>query len=205
MGGEKMAKSTGNIARVGELLEAGVSPRALRYVLIAVHYRQGLDYSEAALEAAGAALERLDTLLAALKGYVEAHADDPTLPDLLESTRSAFEAAVDDDLNASAALAAIFELVREANRRLAARSISESDADRIIQLLRDLDRVLGILPEAEEALEPELAALLEARLAARSAREWARSDQLRDELAAHGVLVEDTRDGQRWRRLAMVR
>jgi cysteinyl-tRNA synthetase len=200
-----MAKSTGNIARVGELLEAGVSPRALRYVLIAVHYRQGLDYSEAALEAAGAALERLDTLLAALKGYVEAHADDPTLPDLLESTRSAFEAAVDDDLNASAALAAIFELVREANRRLAARSISESDADRIIQLLRDLDRVLGILPEAEEALEPELAALLEARLAARSAREWARSDQLRDELAAHGVLVEDTRDGQRWRRLAMVR
>ena len=107
-----------------ELLEAGVSPRALRYVLIAVHYRQGLDYSEASLEAAGAALERLDTLLAALEGYAETRADDPTLPEMLDRTRSAFEAAFDDDLNVSAALAAIFELVREANRRLAARSIS---------------------------------------------------------------------------------
>ena len=136
---------------------------------------------------------------------MEARADDPTLPDVLDRTRSAFEAAIDDDLNVSAALAAIFELVREANRRLAARSISAADADRVVELLRDLDRVLGILPDAGEALEPELAALLEARLAARAAREWARSDQLRDELAARGILVEDTRDGQRWRRLAMAR
>ena len=206
MGGEKMAKSTGNIARVADLLEAGVSPRALRYVLSAVHYRQGLDYSDTALEAAGAALERLDTLLTALDSYAEARADDRTLPHLLDRTRSAFEAAFDDDLNVSAALAAIFELVREANRRLAARSISTVDAARIVQLLRDLDRVLGILPAAEhEALEPDLASLLEARVAARAAREWGRSDRLRDELAARGILVEDTRDGQRWRRLAAVR
>jgi cysteinyl-tRNA synthetase len=206
MGGEKMAKSTGNIARVADLLEAGVSPRALRYVLSAVHYRQGLDYSDTALEAAGAALERLDTLLTALDSYAEARADDRTLPHLLDRTRSAFEAAFDDDLNVSAALAAIFELVREANRRLAARSISTVDAARIVQLLRDLDRVLGILPAAEdEALEPDLASLLEARVAARAAREWARSDRLRAELAERGVIVEDTRDGQRWRRLEVAR
>ncbi|MCI0583892.1 MAG: cysteine--tRNA ligase [Chloroflexi bacterium] len=206
MGGEKMAKSTGNIARVAELLEAGVSPRALRYVLLAVHYRQGLDYSETALEAAGAALERLDTLLATLEGYAEARDDDPTLPGLLAGTRAAFEAALDDDLNVSAALAALFDLVREVNRRIAARSMSTADAGAVRDLLRDLDRVLGILPAEADAdtLEPELAALVEARAAARAARDWRRSDQLRDELAALGIAVEDTRDGQRWRRLETV-
>jgi cysteinyl-tRNA synthetase len=210
MGGEKMAKSTGNIARVAELLEAGVSARALRYVLLAVHYRQGLDYSETALEAAGAALDRLDTLLATLDAYAEARDDDPALPALLDAARSGFEAALDDDLNVSAALAALFELVREANRRVAARSISTADAGRIRDLLHDLDRVLGILPPAAGAdgeadrLAPELAALVEARAAARTARDWARSDQLRDELASLGIAVEDTRDGQRWRRLESV-
>jgi len=204
MGGEKMAKSTGNIARVAELLEAGVSPRALRYVLLAVHYRQGLDYSQMALDAAGAALERLDTLLTTLEGYGEARDDDPTLSELLDRTRSDFEAALDDDLNVSAALAALFDLVRDANRRIAARSISTSDAGRIAAFLRDFDRVLGVLPAEADALEPELAALVAARTAARAARDWARSDQLRDELAALGVAVEDTRDGQRWRRLESV-
>jgi len=204
MGGEKMAKSTGNIARVAELLEAGVSPRALRYVLLAVHYRQGLDYSETALDAAGAAIDRLDTLLSTLDGYAEARDDDPTLPALLAGARSGFEAALDDDLNVSAALAALFDLVRDANRRVAARSISTADAGRIRDLLHDLDRVLGILPADTDVLEPELAALIEARAAARTARDWARSDQLRDELAALGIAVEDSRDGQRWRRLETV-
>jgi cysteinyl-tRNA synthetase len=205
MGGEKMAKSTGNIARVADLLEAGVSSRALRYVLIAVHYRQGLDYSDTAIEAAGAALLRLDTLLAALEGYTEGRDDDPTLPDLLTSTRSTFEAALDDDLNISAALASVFDLVREANRRLAKRSISTADARRVASLLRDLDQVLAILPStADDALEADLQALLDARLAARAARDWAASDRLRDELAALGIALEDTRDGQRWRRLERV-
>jgi cysteinyl-tRNA synthetase len=204
MGGEKMAKSTGNIARVAELLEAGVSPRALRYVLLAVHYRQGLDYSETALDAAGAAIDRLDTLLTTLDGYAEARDDDPTLPALLAGARSGFETALDDDLNVSAALAALFDLVRDANRRVAARSISTADARRIRDLLHDLDRVLGILPADTDVLEPELVALIEARAAARTARDWARSDQLRDELAALGIAVEDSRDGQRWRRLETV-
>ncbi|MBI2777155.1 MAG: cysteine--tRNA ligase [Chloroflexi bacterium] len=203
MDGAKMAKSTGNIARVSELLEAGVSPRALRYVLIAVHYRQGLDYSDASIEAAGFALERLDTLVAALGSYAEARADDSTLGALLDGTRGAFEAAFDDDLNASAALAAVFDLVREANRRMAARSISTADAGRILELLRSLDAVLAILPPPAGALAPDLAALLDARVAARASREWARSDELRDELAGRGILVEDTKDGQRWRRTEM--
>ena len=86
MGGEKMAKSTGNIARVAELVAGGVSPRALRYSLIAVHYRAPLNYSDESLAAAGAAVDRIDALLAALAGYREDRADDPELPALLDAS-----------------------------------------------------------------------------------------------------------------------
>jgi cysteinyl-tRNA synthetase len=198
--GSKMAKSTGNIARVGEVLAAGVSPRALRLALISVHYRAGLNHSDASLAAAGAALDRLDAAVAALGAYAEDGPDDAGLPESLDAAREAFGSALDDDLNISAALAAVFDLVRDLNRRLERRSLSTADADRALATLRDLDRVLAILPDEAEDLEPEVAALLAERAAARAARDFAASDRLRDELAVHGVTVEDTRDGQRWRR-----
>jgi cysteinyl-tRNA synthetase len=198
MSGSKMAKSTGNISRVAEMLEAGISPRALRYALIAVNYRQALEYSPESLAAAGAAVERLDTFLAALGGYADPHADDPTLPTTLADARAAFAAALSDDLNVSAGLAALFDLVRDVNRRIADRSMSTADAGRVVAALRDLDAVLAVLPD-EATLDDELQALVDARAAARAAGQWATSDRLRDELAARGVTVEDTRDGQRWR------
>ena len=198
MSGEKMAKSTGNISRVAELLAEGVSPRAVRFALISVHYRQALDYSSESLAAAAAAVERLDTLLAALGSYVEARADDLTLTAALDDARAAFAAALADDLNVSAGLAALFDLVREVNRRIVDRAISTADAARIVEWLRDLDLVLGVLPDVV-TLDGELQALVDARVAARAAGDWATSDRLRVELAGRGVAVEDTRDGQRWR------
>ncbi|HVL52675.1 MAG TPA: cysteine--tRNA ligase [Vitreimonas sp.] len=204
MDGTKMAKSVGNIARVGDLLAAGVSPRALRYALVSVHYRQALSYSDESLAAAAAALDRLDAARATLSAYREDRADDADLPAVLASSRAAFTAALDDDLNVSAALAVLFDLVREVNRRIDERSLSSADAQRILELLTDLDAVLGVLSSDEPALEPELQRLLEARVAAREARDWAESDRLRDELAGRGIAVEDTRDGQRWRRLVAV-
>jgi cysteinyl-tRNA synthetase len=201
MGGAKMAKSAGNIARVGELLELGTSPRALRYALISVHYRAPLSYSEESLGAAAAAVERLDAAVAALEAYREERPDDPTLPAALDDARVAFGAALDDDLNVSAGLGALFDLIRELNRRIERRSLSTNDAGRALAALRDIDRVLGVLPDEAPELEPEVAAILAAREAARAARDWAASDRLRDELAALGIAVEDTRDGQRWRRI----
>jgi len=200
MGGRKMAKSEGNIARVADLLAAGNSPRALRYALLAAHYRTALSFSDESLAAAGAAIERLDALLAALEAYRSDGPDDPGLVTALASGREAFGAALDDDLAISPALAALFDLVRELNRRLADRTLSSADAGRGIAALRDLDAVLGVLPDAAAALAPVEEALLAARAAARAARDWAASDRLRDDLAAAGILVEDTRDGQRWRR-----
>jgi cysteinyl-tRNA synthetase len=200
MGTQKMSKSLGNIERVGDVLATGVPPRALRLALISAHYRTPLSFGEDSLQAARSAIDRLDALLAALAVYHSDGPDDASLGGLFDGARSDFEAAMDDDLNISPALAAVFDLVRELNRRLDARVLSTADAARAIDFVRDLDRVLGIAPPAESALEPELAALLAARAAARTARDWAASDRLRGELAGRGILVEDTRDGQRWRR-----
>jgi cysteinyl-tRNA synthetase len=204
LGGAKMAKSTGNIARVAELLGQGVSPRALRYALISVHYRVTVAYSDESLAAAAAAVDRLDAVLAALGAYRQDGPDDPTLPELLDETRTAFETALDDDLNASPALGALFECVREVNRRLDARTLSTADAGRIGDFIRQLDTVFGVTADPAAELPPDVAGLIEARAAARVARDWAESDRLRDELARRGYGVEDTRDGQRWRPLAEV-
>jgi cysteinyl-tRNA synthetase len=197
--GSKMAKSAGNIARVTDVLDSGVRARALRYALISVHYRQRLNYTAAAQAAADGAVERLDQLVASLAAYREDRPDDPGLPDVLAAARSAFFAALDDDLNVSPALAALFELVREVNRRLGIRALSTEDARRVEATLREIDAVLGVLPETEGTLDAEIEVLLAARLAARAARDWAESDRLRAALAARGIAVEDTRDGQRWR------
>jgi cysteinyl-tRNA synthetase len=199
--GLKMAKSTGNIARLADLLDAGVSARALRYSLIAVHYRAPLNHSDASLAAAAAAVDRLDALVASLGSYVEDRQDDATLPELLDRSCRAFETALDDDLNVSEALAALFELVRELNRRIEGRAFSTADAGRALATLRDFDRVLGVLDDADDGLPADLQAMLDERAEARARRDWAASDRLRDELAARGIAVEDTRDGQRWRRL----
>jgi cysteinyl-tRNA synthetase len=200
MGGRKMAKSEGNIARVADLLAAGTSPRALRYALLAAHYRAGLNFSDDSLVAATAAVERLDALVAALEAYDSGGPEDAALPGVLSAARTAFGNALDDDLAISPALGAVFDLVRDLNRRVAERTLSSGDAGVALAALRDLDAVLGLLPDPVDALPAHLGALLDARAAARAGRDWAASDRLRDELAAAGIIVEDSRDGQRWRR-----
>ena len=205
MSGSKMAKSSGNIARVGDLLDAGVSAAGP-----ALHADRRPLSGEPQLHGrlADARPPRRSTgwtrPLAALSAYREDRADDPELPAVLAAAREAFGAALDDDLNVSAGLAAVFDLVRELNRRIEARSLSTADAAAAIATLRDLDQVLGILPDEESPLSADASTLLDARADARAARDWAASDRLRDELLTLGIVVEDTRDGQRWRRASEV-
>jgi cysteinyl-tRNA synthetase len=200
MGTQKMSKSLGNIERVGDVIGRGISPRALRLALISAHYRMSLTFGEDSLQAAASAIDRLDALMAALAVYRSEGPDDVSLPSALDGARTAFEAALDDDLNISPALAAFFDLIRELNRRIDGRTLSTADAGRAIAFMRDIDRVLAIGPAAEEKLDPDVQKLLDDRVAARANKEWAESDRLRVALAERGILVEDTRDGQRWRR-----
>jgi cysteinyl-tRNA synthetase len=198
LGGQKMARRVGNIAKPAEIYAEGYSPAELRYALIATHYRAPIEWGDDTLDNARAAVQRLSTAVATLDAYAEDHADDPTLEEAVSAARDSFKAAMDDDLNVSGALGAVFDLVRELNRRVDGRTLSTADAARGAAALRDFDSVLGVIDLPDEL--PERAhELLDQRAAARAAREWQTSDRLRDELAALGVTVEDTRDGQRWR------
>jgi cysteinyl-tRNA synthetase len=199
MSGEKMARRVGNIERPAEVYEAGYSPTVLRYALIATHYRAPLDWGGVTLDNASAAVERLSTTVARLEEHETDSPDDPGIDALFGAARDAFKVAMDDDLNVSGALAAEFDLVRELNRRgVDERTLSTADAKRGAAVLRDLDRVLGLIEEKEE-LPAGAQELLDERANARTRRDYAASDLLRDKLAALGVAVEDTPDGQRWR------
>ena len=200
--GDKMSKSLGNIARVSDLLAEGVEPRALRLALISAHYRTSLNYTPDSLPAALAAIERLDAFDAALTARtvrVDEAAGGVSAEGaaLAAITRERFAAAMNHDLAVPEALGALFDFVREGNRLLNA-NCSAATAAALQEALKELDQTLGILPAAI-ALPAGAEELLAARVAARAARDFAASDRLRDELAALGVLVEDSRDGQRWR------
>jgi cysteinyl-tRNA synthetase len=204
MRGVKMARRVGNIARPAEVYEDGYSPAELRYVLIATHYRSPLEWGDATLDNARAAVERLSNAVRRLDAYREEREDDPGVGDLILTARDAFKTAMDDDLNVSGGLAAVFDLVRELNRGVETRSLSSADASRGAEALRDFDSVLGII-DLPTTLPAGAEELLEERASARAARDYSSSDRLRDELAALGVAVEDTRDGQRWRLMARAR
>ncbi|MGI8928018.1 MAG: cysteine--tRNA ligase [Candidatus Limnocylindrales bacterium] len=198
LSGVKMARRVGNISRPAEVYEDGYSPAMLRYALIATHYRAPMEWGDSTMNHARAAVERLSTAVGAPESYKQQTNGNPTLDEALDVARDEFRAAMDDDLNVSGALGALFELVRDLNRRVDARTLSTDDARRAVAALRDFDRVLAIL-DVPNALPEGAQALLDRRAAARESRDFAASDRLRDELAAMGVAVEDTRDGQRWR------
>lgn len=191
--GSKMAKSAGNFFTLRDLEEKGWSGREVRYALISVKYREPLNFTFEGLAAARSALLRLDEWTARLNG-VAAGAADGEAPALGEL--EAFGAALDDDLNISAALAAVFDLVRETNRRLDAGTLGAGEARGLVNWLGGVQSVLRL--EAETAAVPEAVRnLLVRRAEARAAKDWKASDTLRDEIASHGWLVKDTKDGQK--------
>ncbi len=126
--GVKMARRVGNISRPAEVYEDGYTPAMLRYALIATHYRAPLDWGDETMDHARSNVERLSTAVAALESYEQARDDDPTLDEAIEVARDRFRNAMDDDLNVSGGLGAVFELVRDLNSRVAERSLSTNDA-----------------------------------------------------------------------------
>ena len=194
--GEKMSKSLGNFFTLRDLLEKGWKGREIRYVLINAHYRQGLNFAFSALEDARRSLERIDRCVDALEEKAKG-ADGAGAPEWAARCLDAFTAAVNDDLNLPRAFAALFDLVRSANAAIAA---SEPfSATEALAAFRRMDEVLGVVffeKAAKEEVPAEIQALLDARAAARKERNWAESDRLRDEIAAAGWAVKDSKDGQ---------
>jgi len=207
MDAEKMSKSLGNVVTLRALLEQGYEPAAIRFQLLSAHYRKELDFSLDGLAESRAAVRRLTDFQDRLATVpVDGDAPASPLPAIASEALAEFERGLDDDLNVPAALAALFTFVRRTNAALDERPVvPPGDLDAARTALARMDEVLGVLAIARgPALDAEFVAWVEDRLAARqearARRDYATADAIRQELAAAGVVVEDTPRGPRWKR-----
>ncbi len=202
VGGSKMAKSTGNIATLSEIGKTPADIKAFRYLVVATHYRTGLNFTEAVLDAAKNTLRHLANVLDRLQA-VDGTEHSVSVAESIERTRIQFIEHMDDDLNAARAVADMFELVHEAEDWLMEEALNQATAKALYDFFQELNQVLGIfytLPEedGQDALPDETMELIRQREEARRNRDWNSADQLRDELLKQGVVVKDTPNGTEW-------
>jgi cysteinyl-tRNA synthetase len=196
-----MSKSKGNFFTFRDLRDQGYSPLAMRYLLLSVPYRKQLNFTFDGLKGAESTIERLRNFcqLVSEANVVEGSTESLILR--VQKALADFEAAMDDDLNTAAALAAIHDMVREINTLLANDELKEQDQTAVLDAIVKFDSVLGIFaPESVEDLDAEIDVLIAERQEARRQRNFARSDEIRDMLVDKGIILEDTKDGIRWRR-----
>lgn len=197
-GGAKMAKSVGNIQRVHDLVRE-YPPEALRLALLSAHYRQPLEWSDGLIEQS---VRTLDRLYGTLRDLADCEATNTSIP-------ATVEAALDDDLNTPQVLAEIARIAGEARKAGAIDGSSASDRARLKGELLGAGLALGLLQQepaqwfargASNDDDGRIQALIDERIAAKKARDFARADAIRDQLAAEGILLEDTAQGVRWKR-----
>ncbi|MGB9905897.1 MAG: cysteine--tRNA ligase [Candidatus Saccharicenans sp.] len=200
--GEKMSKSRGNFYTLRDLLERGVDPVDLRFFLLSTHYRKMLNFTFDNLEQARASRQRILDFVYELEHRTMAAGSDPEVRRLADRALLEFKDSLADDLNISAGLAALFEFIREVNSRLSRELIKQDDAILVLQTVSEIDRVLAILPESkEEVLPAEILAKIELRQKARKEKNFALADAIREELRQMGLILEDTKEGVRWKRI----
>jgi cysteinyl-tRNA synthetase len=194
--GKKMSKSLGNFFTLRDLLTRGYTGREVRYLLLSAHYRETFNFTLEGLAGAKTALARIDECVAKLRELAGATAGQPD-----DELVAAFTAALDEDLNISAAWGAVFEWVRKTNRALADHTLNAAGAASALAAWDRINTVLGIGLAAETEAPAELQALLSERQQARQAKDFKRADAIRDELKAKGWVIEDSPKGQRLKKL----
>ena len=202
---QKMSKSLGNVYTLEDITSHQHRVSALRYLLLSSHYRKQLNFTWTGLEQAEESLRRLTDFLVRLETLPAGDAHG-TIAERVDDARKAFDAALRNDLNTAAGLAAMFDLVRVINSAIDAREVSAADGAVVKELFAHFDRVLGVisLRRAEDERPPvaieEIEEKIEARKDARRRRDFAEADRIRKDLEARGILLEDSAHGTRWKR-----
>jgi cysteinyl-tRNA synthetase len=202
VGGKKMTEAEDTCTTLPDMLEKGYSPREIRFFLLQGHYRQPVHLTDEALEASRASLQRLDDFVLNLSAIDSSGPPVAELPGWIAEMEEGFREAMFNDMNISAALAALFRLVRQSNYLMSTGRLHRSDVGRLGAALARVDEVLSILPPSEDAdvLPGEITRLVDERDEARKRRDYERADQIRDELADRGFVVEDLPGGTRVKR-----
>lgn len=195
--GKKMSKSLGNFYTLRDLLAKGYTGPAVRYLLLQTHYKTPLNFTFAGLEGAKHARERLQFFFDRMRAI--AHGTGAVSYALVEQTKKLFIEALADDLNISAALAALFDLVREANGLADGGRMAPEEAAAVVEAFLIWDKVLGLLDQAPAVVPEEVTALFHERQQARQEKAWAKADALRQQISALGYTIEDTPTGPRLR------
>jgi len=199
--GETMSKSKGNYYTFRDLTAKGFTPAGIRYFLLSVPCRKQLNFTFDALSGAEKTVASLRDFRARLEEAKTEPGQDEALRGATERALTEFEAGMDDDLNTSVALAAIHELTREVNTALAKRTLRADNKREVMAAIERVDSVLGVFGQpAREMLDEEIQKLIDERQDARHRRDFERGDEIRDELAERGIVLEDTKDGVRWKR-----
>jgi cysteinyl-tRNA synthetase len=198
--GRKMAKSFGNFFTVRDLLAKGYPAVAIRYLLLSTHYRASLNFTFDGLEGAKSAIQRLRDFYENVRISGKDGVASGKVEEYINRAKSQFAEGLDDDLNISPALAAIFDFVRDVNRLIADEGISKNDAQKVIAAMNGFDTVLAILKQEKVSLDAEVEALIKERNDSRKARNFKRSDEIRDQLQAMGIVLEDSPQGTVWKK-----
>jgi cysteinyl-tRNA synthetase len=212
--GEKMSKSLGNFFTLRDLFIKGNKPSTIRYLLLSVPYRRQLNFTGDSLKQAEASVERLRNFVIRLKSEKFGAGSNARLEKLAAKAEEDFDAGLADDLNTAFSLAAIFDLVREVNSAMDRGEFLQQDAPRIVAAMEKFDSILGVLtdddadkltkvgfvPEQPRMSAEAVEALIEQRNVAKKRRDFKKSDEIRQQLADSGIVLEDSKDGSvRWK------
>ncbi len=199
--GHKMSKSKGNFYTLNDLLEKDVDPMALRFLLLSTHYRKTLNFTFDALDQAQASVQRMKDFLYELNHRTFEEGINKNVTKSVENAKRKFDSAMENDLNISMALSAVFEFIKNSYRLMQSSQIREKNVRELRGAIDTWNEVLAVLPEGkEDQLEPRLMEKIQARNKARAEKKYAEADRLRDDLLQEGIILEDTKEGVRWKR-----
>jgi len=198
--GEKMSKSLGNFFTLRDLLAKGYNPMAIRYQLLGVHYRQQLNFTEEALISISSTLQRIYDFIDRLKNKEDESPSEennicPAVQEAIKQAAAEFESCLDDDLNISGALGAVFTFMRTINKLMDSENIGPGGIKAARDLINRFDGVLGICLREKDLIPPEIMDMVEERYAAKKMKDFAKADAIRDKIKSLGFILEDTPKG----------